>query len=253
MKIDFVPARPAPLTLLAALAVAWVVAFALIYSLVPESLALHDASGHAVLGFGNALYFSIVTAATLGDGQIAAFGWLRAVVAVEVIGGIAFAGLAVNSLVSSPSRHLRRAAKVTGGWWVERAAVHTRQPFFNFAYMGLSEGVLTKRGTNFDLGGTMHNTTYQFVLITDAFPTLLFMYENDATSVEFTEGIVRFTLLSNSKGKYLEYEGSCYDKLGRHNQLVARKVLDKSAIKKLDDGTMTEAEMQQLIAQMFPV
>src|ERR1700710_2029386 len=119
MRLDIV-ARVERLSIrqLAVVAFCWVIGFAAIYSMVPAGTALLDADHHPVQEIGNTLYFSIVTAATLGDGQIVALGWLRALVGVEVIGGIVIAGLTVSAIVSIPTRQRRRAVRASHGWWV---------------------------------------------------------------------------------------------------------------------------------------
>jgi Ion channel len=235
----------------ALVAIFWVLGFAVVYALVPDEVALRNSSGEKLKSFTDTLYFSVVTASTLGDSSAFVVGWLRAVVALEVIGGIVIAGLTVNSIVAIPSRQLRLAARACSGWWLESITFPSRQPFYSFTHMALNGGVLTKRGSNFDPSGRMHKTTYQGVIITESFPILFSLYENDTASKDFSEGILKFQMLPNSDGRYLEYHGSSYDKKGRRDQIIGHRILNKTLLKKLDDGCISEDDMKVAISELF--
>ena len=204
--------------------------FAVIYSLLPKELALQDSRQRPISGFGDTLYFSVVTATTLGDNQFAATGWLRILVSLEVIGGVVIAGLTVNSLVSIPSQQLRRAVNASSGWWLERVTFHPRPPYYNFTFIGLSGQELIKRGINFDPGGAMDGTSYKGTLLTEAFPILLCIYENSTGSPDYTDGITKFEMHPNGEERYLQYVGSCYDKLGKRDELFGKRILDDALV-----------------------
>lgn len=94
--------------LIAAL-VATILAFGLGYWALAESGALvftFDAS-HTP-GFGDALYFSIVTISSLGYGDIRPIGWARALVGAEVLIGLAFLGLLVAKISSVKQDYILR-------------------------------------------------------------------------------------------------------------------------------------------------
>ncbi len=59
-------------------------------------------------GFGDALYFSIVTISSLGYGDIRPIGWARALVGLEVTVGLAFLGLLVAKISSVKQDYILR-------------------------------------------------------------------------------------------------------------------------------------------------
>ena len=239
---------------LLAVATVWVLGFAAIYTILPRfvpAAALADLRGSSVSDFGNALFFSIATATTLGDNLIVAHGWLRALSAVEVLGGVVIAGLVVNSLIAYPSQQLRRSIRACNGWWLERLTVGKHPPFYGFSLITFEGGKLNKSGFNFDPNGKMNKTTYTGQLITEAFPVLFSMYENDVLSSEFTEGILKFEMQRDSVGRYLHYEGSSYDRKGRRDQIVGTKVSDSAIIKKLDGRCISDEEILAVVREIF--
>jgi len=59
-------------------------------------------------GFGDALYFSVVTISSLGYGDIRPVGWARALVGLEVFVGLAFFGLLVAKVSSVKQDYILR-------------------------------------------------------------------------------------------------------------------------------------------------
>ncbi|HEV7600566.1 MAG TPA: potassium channel family protein [Bradyrhizobium sp.] len=69
--------------------------------------------------FWDALYFSIVTEATLGYGDIAPKGLCRGIAATQVLFGILLGGFAVGKVSSAPGQEIRRLRRLAEGHWIE--------------------------------------------------------------------------------------------------------------------------------------
>ncbi len=68
----------------------------------------NSASIKGVDGFGSALYFSIVTITTLGFGDmIPRDGFARAMVCLEVIAGVVFVGVFLNTVSEAQAQRLQ--------------------------------------------------------------------------------------------------------------------------------------------------
>ena len=236
-------------------AVAWVLLFAAFYAIVPlldSDSVLLDSSKSRVSGLLNAIYYSVVTATTLGYGDITPTGWLRGVSALEVLGGILLAGLVINKMVALPSRQTRNAVNACTGWWLERIALPDDRVFFSFSWMLRDGKTLKKGGFNHDPDGPMNKTTFNGQVITEYFPVLLSLYENCVLSTDYSEGVYRFEMILDSRGQYREYNGSCYDKQhGRRDRIVARRIDDPRVVRKLEQGALTDNEMADIEERLF--
>lgn len=87
----------------------------------PEATVVGDNKGQ--VRFSDAMYFSVVTQATLGYGDYRPLGWSRLVASVQVLLGLVLAGIIVSKLTSAPMARFRRHARIVCGTWVD--VVHT--------------------------------------------------------------------------------------------------------------------------------
>src|SRR4051794_40186740 len=101
----------------------WLLLFAFIYAVFPCFLDdLGELKGSPVcepVSIPIAMYISVSTMFSLGYSDIFPVGALRIFAAVQVIGGVVFAGLAVASIVAMPANHTRLAIRACRGHWVE--------------------------------------------------------------------------------------------------------------------------------------
>ncbi len=237
----------------------WISSFAIAYWVIPKidgESALKDSCGARVEGLLNALYFSIVTATTLGYGDVSPSGWLRGCAAVEVTGGVLLAGLAVSAFVALPSQQTRKATKSCTGWWCERVVLPDAI-FYSFTRMVRDGDTLQKTGHNYQpapLGcDSMDRTWFTGTVITHYFPTLLSIYENSRDSPAYTKGVYRFDMSKSLNGRYLYYTGYCYDgKYGCRDSITGRKILNRSDRRKAEAGTLTDTDRRRIVAELFP-
>lgn len=180
---------------------------------------------------------------------------VRGLAIVEVLGGIIFAGVAVNLLASLPSRTARLAARACNGYWVEEISMPERGDFYSFTFMVRTGEVIKKDGYNFDPdGGPMDRTRFNGQLITSYFPVMISVYRNDQLSSDYSDGFLKFEMKVDSDGKYNSYMGACYDRVhGCRDRIVGRRISDPETIQKLKEGGELDDEThKKVVAELFP-
>lgn len=103
--------------------------------------------------FSDALYFSVVTEATLGYGDLRPVGISRILSCLQVFMGLVLAGLFVAKLTSSRDRKLRFASLKSEGFWLEIFKApkgNLSAAFVNLYYDGDN---LHYDGTNYNIRG----------------------------------------------------------------------------------------------------
>lgn len=234
--------------------VVWITLFTALFYIIPmldKNSIIIDINGAIVNSLADSAYFSIVTVTTLGYGDLQPKGLIKLFASIEVLGGLIFVGLAVNSILSIPVRRTRKAIKECTGWWVEKTTVENKT-FFSFTWMNYDGDKLVKNGVNFDPGGEMHNTTYKGNLLTNSFPLIFSIYQNDRYSSKYyTHGIFKIEMLLDMNGKYTQYEGSCYDSLGMRDRIVGHRYEGDLSINDLQK--MNDDQKQEIISQLFRI
>ena len=133
-----------------------------------------------------AVYFSIVTASSLGYGDFSPLGLSRAVAVIEILTGYVALGLFVTKLASEPALSLRRIASTIEGVWLDSVTTDSGDQFYglvNFAYEE-SKGMIRFYGENVDsTGRTLH--TFSAESIATGWPSLVFRYEHSPAASGF--------------------------------------------------------------------
>lgn len=236
--------------------IAWIFVFGFIYwgaSQQPSDVTL-TYNGKPASDFADSLYFSVVTATTLGYGDVVATKWLRFVAMIEVLGGLMLGGLAVSTLAATPLRQTRLAIRECVGIWIERVEFKGDKSriFYSYTHITANDASLEILGENFDFGHENDQTTYSATLIANQFPTLIFTYTSDVTMADYSTGIYKITMRQSASGHFNEYYGECYDaKHGLRDQIRAYKVTKKEYMQKLDDPRTRREEMRKLIKEIF--
>jgi hypothetical protein len=235
------------------LASAWIFIFSLIYYIIPYFFknSFLTSSGGCATDYPTSLYFSIVTATTLGYGDVCPTGWLRACAAIEVLGGVILAGLAINAIVTLPSNATQRAIDACSGWWLERISVPDTNIFFSFTIMEYNGNVLKKDGFSYDISGVMHDKEFFGQVITSHFPVLFSIYEEDESKV-YSEGIYRFEMIMDRNKKCNYYEGYCHDKkYGCRDEIQGKRITNNNMTDKSNDSSITDEEKMVIIDELF--
>ena len=105
------------------------------------------------VSWGDAIYFSIVTEATLGYGDIRPVGFSRLLACLQVLLGLTFAGIVVAKITSSHGKKLRRAAFLAKGYWIEPFAKEGQDAYFTFSHFFFDGDTLHYTGDNYNRNG----------------------------------------------------------------------------------------------------
>lgn len=205
-------------------------------------------------GLGDAIYFSVVTATTLGYGDIVPVGWLKASACLEVVGGLLLGGLAISATAALPLRATRLALTECTGTWIERTFFPNNEysPGYWLTEIGGSGSDLTMFGQTFNRDRHIDGSTYQGTLIANQFPTLIFYYECDSKSYQYTKGIYRIYIRSPQSDAGLEYSAESYDaEHGNRDRVRAHKITDPESLQKLGDVRLRREEMRRLVREYF--
>lgn len=76
------------------------------------------------ISFGDAMYFSVITESTLGYGDIHPRGWSRLLACLQVVLGLAVAGISVAKITSLPNQELRMVGRKASGTWLAMNYLH---------------------------------------------------------------------------------------------------------------------------------
>lgn len=148
----------------------------------------------------DALYFSIITETTLGYGDITPVGYSRACACVQVILGLAFAGIIVAKITSAHSRQRRHDAMMTEGYWIEPCE-GDNEFLVTFSQIYLDGDVLRYNGNNYNESG-IDQGFYRSKLFDSDGTMLRFYYTNTESSTKhFEEGIINVNFIKEPGSK----------------------------------------------------
>ena len=155
------------------------------------------APGHGLVGPDGAagislldgLYFSVVTEAILGYGDMRPIGVSRALACAEVVLGLVAAGVAVAKITSTTGRELRRTTQNATGDWVELNKMPDGQTILTLALVGSNGSTLSYEGENCDRNADpVGFFTGELIDMNETM--LRFRYSNRASSTAFfDEGV----------------------------------------------------------------
>lgn len=178
-----------------------------------DGLRLPDNSTNNVT-FGDAVYFSIVTEATLGYGDIRPIGWSRFLACFQVLFGLMLAGVAVAKITSIQGRDLRLVAQKASGDWIEFMRVKNGKINVSFVTIGLSCAVVRYDGEcHLESGEPVGFWRGEMIGMVGS--CLRFDYSNresHAPGDSFSEGLATLQFTADSHGNtWIRYIGTAHD------------------------------------------
>ncbi|MDD2468293.1 MAG: potassium channel family protein [Desulfobulbus sp.] len=164
--------------------------------------------------FFNILYFCLVTATTVGYGDIAPVGWFKSVATADAITGIIMAGTLVANLTSELLDPLIAVRALEGIWFKGGNIDPVRQPderlLFTIFRIYKSGREWLCQGNNYDYDGKYCHGFDGHVLAIDK-NTLYVAYQNDAASSnDYTAGLWVLHLAEAVDG-IITYKGYSFD------------------------------------------
>lgn len=187
----------------------------------------------------DAIYFSVVTQATLGYGDFRPQGWSRVVASMQVLLGLVLAGIVVGKITSAPRTKFHRHARMACGVWTDIVITNS------LIAMGViriyeRDGSLEIDGWNYDQKarslGTWHST-----LVNDRWPTLVFEYTNQYGDMsDFTHGYNSITFYVDDNAKWAQtksFQAKAVDALkGAFPPFEGTRVTDPDTLRRLAEG-----------------
>jgi hypothetical protein len=196
----------------------------------------------------SAIYFSVVTEATLGYGDFRPIGVARIIACLEVTFGLLAAGMFIAKLTSAPSARFRELVRAISGTWIDRVSFSDGRKIY-----GLT--VFTSDGTRFRYFGDNFNLQGDYLgffdaeLIDERLPTLSFRYSNhDSDTRYFSAGINTFNFSEYRQGIYHRYAGSGRDlDKGETVAIEGWRLTDASTLERLGNMAVRHEQMLELI------
>ena len=160
----------------------------------------------------DALYFSIITEATLGYGDIRPVGLSRLLACTQVLLGLVLAGLIIAKITSSHGSELRVAAYQAGGNWIEPCRMPDTTIMVSFTTIFLSGDILRYDGENFDITAKPIGF-FRGELIDCEGALLRFRYSNrESSTTYFVEGICSLAFSGRLGAQFwTKHHGTAHD------------------------------------------
>lgn len=164
--------------------------------------------------FGDAVYFSIITEATLGYGDIRPTGWSRVLACCQVVLGLVLAGVIVAKITAMQGKELRMVARRASGDWVEFMRLPDGTPLVSFVTITLYGTVVRYDGESYRETGDPVGF-WRGEMIGMVGSCLRFDYSNRESHTlgdPFSEGIASLQFTADNQGRvWIRYVGTAHD------------------------------------------
>lgn len=201
----------------------------------------------------DAIYCSIVTASSLGYGDIHPIGISRIVAATEVLGGLVVVGLAVTKLASERPSHIKHIHDRVSACWVDRVALKDDRCVYGITRLEMNSENLSLKywGYNYNRPGQQIGY-FDAILISENWPCLKFHYENSQGSKEFEAGVVELTFDGSDPMRPVRYSGEIIDYERQEPDIVEGWRIPDDVAQNLDDPKQRTQLICELIQEYWP-
>ena len=200
-----------------------------------------DIKGNQIpVGLSDAIYFSVVTEATLGYGDIRPVGWSRGLACLQVTIGLILAGLFVAKLTSAKDRKLRFASSNSEGNWIEFFRTPQNELAVAFVNIFNDGETLHYNGTNYSFEGQPIED-FDGNLISIENSVLTFYFSNVKNNL-FNNGISILSFRTDGvSDKWEFYDAELFDLVANGRKTVFFGVrVDKNQMRIVNSSTAAE-------------
>ena len=158
----------------------------------------HYALGHGLIGpagepplaWYDYIYFSLVTQATVGYGDIRPIGWSRFVTSIHAVVGICITGFLVAKITTAAISRYRILKREACDYWGDIVRHRDGRIEVGLLVMQWRDGALQLSGRNFNTQGILVDS-FRAVLMEDDWPQVLtFRYTSDEAAADYVEGYI---------------------------------------------------------------
>ena len=173
---------------------------------------LIDSDNSNRISFLDSVYFSIVTEATLGYGDIRPVGFSRLLACSQVLLGLLIAGIAIAKVTSLTGRELRPVSYNAGGDWIELQKMPDGCVIITFATISITGDLIRYNGENFNSDGEPCGF-FQGEMIELNDTVMRFRYSNrDSNTEHFEDGLANVHFVGDlHDGRWNRYHGTAHD------------------------------------------
>ncbi len=202
---------------------------------------------HDLSSWFDYIYFSVVTEATLGYGDISPVGSSRFVACIQVFVGVLMAGVVVAKMTSQALNELLEIGHALSGIWVDIATLPDGVQVLGLVEFASESGTLFFRGSNFTSDGHLRHTFSCQLQYHDWPHYLVFHYDEAHGQNGLTSGQTTVTLADWISGKPHTFVISIKDKsLKKSASACGWRVIDKGWLKKLRRHERDAALLREL-------
>ncbi len=246
----------------------WIIIFTIAYWFIPKSADSNLKSGEREIeNPWDACYFSIVTATTLGYGDVLPTGWFRLAASIEVLGGLLLGGLAVSVVATVPIRDAAGSIMAALGvqeaydshvlgLWLERSEQQKRdgdgEVVYGLSQISMRGSVLVLNGETISHPRDRYQTNYQCTLVGCRYSTFVFEYLSRRGDVGSSSGLLRIEFDHEPNSNQHQYRGEYWDRLlGVCEDVHGKKITDPESLVKLRDPGQRDRELRRLVLEVF--
>ncbi len=178
--------------------------------------------GEPPLAWYDYFYFSLVTQATVGYGDIRPVGWSRLVSSIHAIAGICITGFLVAKITTAAISRYRILQKEACDYWVDIVRHRDGRIEVGLLIMQWRDGALQLSGRNFNTRGILVDS-FRAVLMEDDWPQILtFRYTSDEATADYVEGYISMFFHASHSGMPSAFSATVRDQVKPDTKPVIR-------------------------------
>ncbi len=178
--------------------------------------------GERPLGWYDYLYFSLVTQATVGYGDITPVGWSRLAASMQAILGLLGTGVLVAKITTAAISRYRVLQKEACDYWVDIVRHRDGRIEVGLLLVEWRGGSLELSGRNFNPRGILVDS-FHAILMDDDWPrSLTFRYTSHEAAADYVEGYVTIFFHASRDGAPSAFSATVHDQIKQNTKPVIR-------------------------------
>ena len=202
-----------------------VVVFAFIYAGLDHYSPAHGLAsppGDPPVQWYDYVYFSLVTQATVGYGDLRPLGWSRLIASIHAICGISITGFLVAKITTSAISRFRVLQREACDYWVDVVRHRDGRIEVGLLVIQWRDEALQVSGRNFSPRGILVDS-FSAVLMQDDWPHFLtFRYTSNEAAADYVEGYITLFFHASHSGPPGAFSATVRDQVKPNTKPVIR-------------------------------